>query len=95
MAAYERIAREQGGFFYPWRSQLEAGNGEVAYTELVSAHLSPDRDVLEAGCGHGTDALRFAPRVRTLRAWYAVEGFIAAARDSAARAGLTNSSSIR
>ena len=86
----EALAAQQGGYFYPWRAALGAGNGEDAYTWLVEDHLSPDKVVLDAGCGHGTDMLAFAPKVRRFIGYDAVESFIAIARRRAAEAGLTN-----
>lgn len=86
----ERLAESQGGFFHPWRSRLPSENGETAYTALVERHLSPDLEVLEPGCGHGVDALRFAPRVRGYRAYDAVEGFLRIAEQAARAQGVSN-----
>jgi SAM-dependent methyltransferase len=86
----QALATLQGGYFYPWRAALGAGNGEDAYTQLVEARLSADKVVLDAGCGHGTDMLAFAPKVRRFIGYDAVESFIAIARQRAAEAGLTN-----
>jgi SAM-dependent methyltransferase len=86
----EALAAQQGGYFYPWRSVLGDGNGEDAYTQLVEAHLSPEKVVLDAGCGHGTDMLAFAPKVRRFIGYDAVESFIAIARRRAAETGLAN-----
>jgi SAM-dependent methyltransferase len=86
----EVLAKQQGGYFYPWRAELGDGNGEDAYTRLVERHLSPEIVVLDAGCGHGDDMLLFAPKVRRFIGYDAVESFIAIARRRAAEAGLTN-----
>jgi SAM-dependent methyltransferase len=86
----EALAAQQGGYFYPWRSELGEGNGEDAYTQRVEAHLSSEKVVLDAGCGHGTDMLAFAPKVRRFIGYDAVESFIAIARRRAAESGLTN-----
>jgi SAM-dependent methyltransferase len=86
----EALSAQQGGYFYPWRASLGEANGEDAYTELVEAHLCPERVVLDAGCGHGTDMLAFAPKVRRFIGYDAVESFVAIARRRAAEAGLTN-----
>jgi SAM-dependent methyltransferase len=86
----EALSQQQGGYFYPWRSTLGEDNGEDAYTRLVLSHLSPDKIVLDAGCGHGTDMLAFAPKVRRFIGYDAVESFIAIAGRRAAEAGLTN-----
>jgi SAM-dependent methyltransferase len=86
----DALAAQQGGYFYPWRSELGDGNGEDAYTQLVEAHLSPEKVVLDAGCGHGTDMLAFAPKVRRFIGYDAVESFIAIARRRASQSGLAN-----
>jgi SAM-dependent methyltransferase len=86
----EALAAQQGEYFYPWRAELAAGNGEDAYTRLVERHLSPEKVMLDAGCGHGTDMLAFAPKVRRFIGYDAVESFIAIARRRAVEAGLTN-----
>jgi SAM-dependent methyltransferase len=86
----EALAEQQGGYFYPWRSALGDGNGEDAYTQLVEGHLSLEKVVLDAGCGHGTDMLAFAPRVRRFIGYDAVESFIAIAYNRAAEIGLAN-----
>lgn len=87
---HERLFERWGGFFYPWRSEIEEPNGETAYTELVSDHLGPELDVLEAGCGHGTDALALAPQVRSLVGYDAVTPFIETCRQRARAAGIEN-----
>jgi SAM-dependent methyltransferase len=86
----EALAAQQGGYFYPWRSALGERNGEDAYTRLVETHLSPDKVVLDAGCGHGDDMLAFAPKARRFIGYDAVESFIAIARRRAAEHGLAN-----
>ncbi|HEX2561010.1 class I SAM-dependent methyltransferase [Phenylobacterium sp.] len=84
------LAASQGGYFYPWKSSLAPGNGEDAYAALVEACLQPDATVLEAGCGHGPDIPRFAPKVARYVAYDAVAEFIDIARRAAAERGLTN-----
>ena len=86
----EALAAQQGGYFYPWRSALGEGNGEDAYTRCVEAHLSSEKVVLDAGCGHGTDMLAFAPKVRRFIGYDAVESFITIARRRVAESGLAN-----
>jgi SAM-dependent methyltransferase len=86
----ELLAAQQRGYFYPWRSALGDDNGEDAYTRLVEAHLSPEKTMLDAGCGHGTDMLAFAPKVRRFIGYDAVASFVAIAQRRAAEAGLVN-----
>jgi SAM-dependent methyltransferase len=51
--------------------------------------------VLDAGCGHGTDRLAFAPKVRRFIGYDAVESFIAIARRWADESSLTNVALVR
>jgi SAM-dependent methyltransferase len=62
---YEHLAERQGGYYYPWSSTIDEGGGEGAYDALVGQHLSETVDLVDVGCGHGEDVLRFAKRVRT------------------------------
>ncbi len=86
----EVLAARQGGYFYPWKAALGEANGEDAYDRLVEANLTPQTVVLDAGCGHGTDMLAFAPSVARFIGYDAVESFIAIARRRADEAGLAN-----
>jgi SAM-dependent methyltransferase len=90
LSRYQAIAARYGGFAYPWSSTLGAHDGETAFSALVNEHLRADLDVLEAGCGHGSDALLFAPRVRSYLAYDYVESFVRTARERAAAAGLSH-----
>src|SRR5262245_57815155 len=87
---YQAIAARYGGFAYPWRSTLGAHDGESAYTQLVNEHLRADLDVLEAGCGHGSDALELAPRARSYLAYDYVEAFVKTAQERARAARVAN-----
>lgn len=84
------LAASQGGYFYPWKARVAAGNGEDAYAALVESHLQADSVVLEAGCGHGPDIARFAPKVARYIAYDAVAEFIEIARASVAAQGFGN-----
>lgn len=84
------LAASQGGYFYPWKSSVAPGNGEDAYAALVEASLQPDATVLEAGCGHGPDIPRFAPKAGRYVAYDAVAEFIDIARLAADERGVTN-----
>jgi SAM-dependent methyltransferase len=86
--SHERLAERHGGFVYPWRSEVEPHNGEDVYTALVREHLHPSIDVVEAGCGHGSDALTFGPHVHSYSGYDAVAPFVAIARRRATEAGL-------
>ncbi len=57
------------GHYYPWRSKLSPLSGEDLYFDLVKQYASPDRDVLEAGCGYGRDALTLAPLCCSITAY--------------------------
>jgi len=74
------LAGAYGGFTRPWESEVDRRNGENAYTALVEEHLGPGTDVIEAGCGHGAEALTLAKRVKGWLAFDAVPEFIALAK---------------
>lgn len=84
------LAAGQGGFFYPWTAALGPDDGEEAYARLVERHLSPGLTVLEAGCGHGPDVLRFAPQVARYVGYDFSEGLVRIAGEGVAAASLSN-----
>ena len=84
-AAMAFLARTYRGFTRPWKAELDPRNGEDAYSALVAEHLGPDKTVIEAGCGHGAEALTLANKVAAVIAFDAVPDFIALAREAAAR----------
>ena len=86
----ERLAAMQGGYFYPWKAELPPFNGEDTYWDLLCQHLSPEADVLEAGCGHGVDALNIAPRCKSLLAYDRVQPYLDIAAEAARKAGAGN-----
>jgi SAM-dependent methyltransferase len=86
----ERLARQQRGYFYDWRSVLEPGNGEDLYTELVEQELDPSIDVVDAGCGHGQDVLRIAARVRSVVGYDRTPAFIEIAEAERKSGGIDN-----
>jgi len=63
---YDRLARLQRGYWYPWRSTLSSGNGEELYLEFVQQHLQPNIDVLDVACGQGELSLDIAVKTRTV-----------------------------
>ena len=80
---YDRLATLQDGYYYPWKSKVAAQNGEDAYLELVHQYLSPEKDVLDVGCGHGEVALTLSPHCRSIFAYDRVEKFIQIADENA------------
>ena len=60
---YALQARERGGYFHPWKRILDGPDPETTFTALLEGLLSPAVRVLEAGCGHGPDAARYAAQV--------------------------------
>ena len=87
---YDRLAQMQRGYYYPWRSTLAPGNGENAYLSLVQSHLAPDKDVLDAGCGHGEVALDIAPLCRSVLAYDRIPSFIELAEAAGRERGVAN-----
>ncbi len=64
-AWYANLAAETGVYEYPWTQVLSAPSGEELFDALLENLLTPELRVLEAGCGHGRDAKRYAPRVQS------------------------------
>ena len=64
-AWYAKLASQTGTYDYPWRQELNAPSGETLFDALLETLLTPELNVLEAGCGHGRDAQRYAPRVQS------------------------------
>ena len=90
----ERLAKIQGGYFYPWQCEIPPHNGEDSYLDLVKEHVDPGKDLLEAGCGHGVDALILAPLCKHFIAYDMVQDFIDTATASAQEAGIANATFI-
>ena len=86
----ERLARQQRGYFYDWRSVVEPGNGEELYTQLVDRELGPSLDVVDAGCGHGEDVLRIAARARSVVGYDRTQAFIELAEAERRARGIGN-----
>ena len=57
---YALQARERGGYVHPWARVLDGPEPETTFTALLESSLGPAVRVLEAGCGHGPDAARYA-----------------------------------
>jgi SAM-dependent methyltransferase len=89
-AWYKQLAKTQQGYYYPWKSVVSPFNGEDAYLELVKAHLQPQTDVLDAGCGHGDVALELSFLCHSILAYDLVEEYIALAQTRAREGGLEN-----
>ena len=81
-AWYDRLSKQQDGYYYPWQSTLGLGDGESAYLSLVGDHLSKNTTVLDVGCGHGDVALELAPLCRSIVGYDRVESYIQLAEKS-------------
>ena len=57
---YALHARQRGGYGHPWARVLDGPEPETTFTALLESFLGPAVRVLEAGCGHGPDAARYA-----------------------------------
>lgn len=64
-AWYAHLAAETGVYDYPWTQVLSAPSAETLFDTLLEDLLTPEAHVLEAGCGYGRDAQRFAGRVQS------------------------------
>lgn len=87
---YALQARERGGYFHPWKRALDGPEPETTFTSILKSLLGPTVRVLEAGCGHGPDAARYASRVARWTAYDRQPELLALARANApeARFGL-------
>ncbi len=92
---YDRLATIQEGYYYPWRSRLDAWHGEDAYLAALRRRLRPDADVLDAACGHGEVAIAIAPRVRSVLGYDRTAAWIELARRAVAERGLANATFVR
>ncbi|CAM3948565.1 class I SAM-dependent methyltransferase [Deinococcus marmoris] len=82
-AWYARLARELGGCRHPWSRVLDGPNPELTFDALLMEHLRPDTRVLEAGCGHGSDAARFGSQCARWAAYDWVPEILRLARENA------------
>jgi 23S rRNA (guanine745-N1)-methyltransferase len=80
----------QPGYYYPWKSSIAPFNGEDAYLDLLWQHLSPEKGVLDSGCGHGDVALRMAPLCRSVLAYDRVAPYIEIAQAEALMRDIRN-----
>lgn len=78
------------GFAHRWHSTVAAGNGEDAFLALVDAHLRPEFEVLDLGCGHGELTLDLATRCRSITGIEREAGYLELARELAAERQVTN-----
>ncbi|MEO8396020.1 MAG: class I SAM-dependent methyltransferase [Chloroflexota bacterium] len=87
---YERLSTLQSGYYYPWKSRLPALNGEDVFLAMLRDLLTPEKDVLEVGCGHGEVALQFAASCRTLLAYDRAAAYIRLAQTAAEAQNVKN-----
>ncbi len=89
-AWYDRLASLQNGYYYPWKSQVAAHNGEDAYLKLIRQYLTPKTDLLDVGCGHGEVSLDLAPHSHSVLAYDRVDAYIQIARENAGKKKIKN-----
>lgn len=85
-AWYARLGREQSVYAHPWRRVLSGPDPEETFDGLLASLLTPQAQVLEAGCGHGPDAARFGARAARWVAYDFVPEWVAAAQANAPHA---------
>ncbi len=81
-AWYAQLAAETGVYEYPWTQVLSAPSGETLFDTLLEGLLTPEVHVLEAGCGHGRDAQRYAGRVRSYTGYDFIPAYVTRAREN-------------
>ena len=86
---YALQARERGGYFHPWNRTLDGPDPEDTYTALLKSLLTPEVRVLEAGCGHGPDAVRYAGQAASWSAYDRQPELLELARRNAPEADFT------
>jgi SAM-dependent methyltransferase len=87
---YDRLAKLQTGYFYPWQSSLPPFNGEDVFLAMLENLLTPNKVVLEVGCGHGELALKMAGLCRQLIAYDRVPDYIHLAQHAAQQHNIPN-----
>ncbi|MEJ2711199.1 MAG: class I SAM-dependent methyltransferase [Anaerolineales bacterium] len=91
---YDRLAQQQEGYYYPWKSKLAPYNGEDLFMEMVEQELlrgEPQaKDVLDVGCGHGEVTLQISPLSNSVLAYDRVASFIELAEKAAEEHGADN-----
>lgn len=85
---YDRLARIQEGYRYPWRSRVDPHNGETAYLDLLFELLRPEDRILDVGCGHGELTFEIARRCAAATGCDRVSAYLDLARSEAARRGV-------
>ena len=85
-AWYAELAAKTGVYEYPWTQVLSAPSGEALFDALLENLLTPELNVLEAGCGHGRDAGRYAPRVKSYTGYDFTPAYVERARKDVPRA---------
>ena len=85
-AWYAKLAAETGVYDHPWTQELSAPGGELLFDALLEELLTPEINVLEAGGGHGRDAKRYAPQVRSYTGYDFTPVYVEHARQNAPQA---------
>ncbi len=85
-AWYTKLAAETGTYDYPWTQELSAPSGESLFDALSEELLTPETNVLEAGCGHGLDAQRYVRKVQSYTGYDFAAAYIERAKQNAPQA---------
>lgn len=87
-AWYARQAEKHGGYVHPWKRRLDGPEPEATFGSLLESLLASGVRVLEAGCGHGPDATRYAGHAASWTAYDHQPELLALARRNAPAAHL-------
>lgn len=92
---YDRLAQMQEGYFYPWQSMVSPFNGEDIYLQMVQELTSPEKVLLDVGCGHGEVPISLAPLCNWVVAYDRTTAFVELARETAVSQNIPNISIIQ
>jgi SAM-dependent methyltransferase len=91
---YDRLAQQQEGYYYPWKSKVAPYNGEDLFLQMVEEQLlrgePQSKDVLDVGCGHGQVAIQISPLSHNVLAYDRVAAYIELAQKAAEEHGADN-----
>lgn len=74
---YKQLGEQYGVYHYPWKSLIEAPNGETIFDEEV-LQLVKNKKVLDVGCGHGHFTKKCSMHAKEIIGFDVTDQFISA-----------------